>query len=55
LFAGGPALRATTRNIGQATAGVKFLLTRGESKFLIAVATIQNLVDQKISRFLTRC
>lgn len=55
LLARSPALRATARRVGQTTAGIKFLLTRGKSKFLIAVATIQNLIGQGVSRFLTCC
>ncbi len=55
LLACGTALRATARRIGQTTAGIKFLLTFGKSEFLIAVATIQNLIGQRVSRFLLCC
>jgi hypothetical protein len=55
LLSCGTALRATARRVGQTTAGIKFLLTRGKSEFLIAVATIQNLIGQGVSRFLTCC
>jgi hypothetical protein len=53
LLARRPALGATARCIGQTTAGIKFLLACGKSEFLIAVATIQNLIGQGVSRFLT--
>jgi hypothetical protein len=49
------ALRATARRIGQTTTRIKFLLTRGKSEFLIAVATIQNLIGQRVARFLLCC
>jgi hypothetical protein len=55
LLASRPALGTTARHIGQTTAGVKFLFACGKSKFLIAVATIQNLIGQELSRFLTCC
>jgi hypothetical protein len=55
LLARRPALGATARCIGQTTAGIKFLLACGKSEFLIAVATIQNLIGQGVSRFLTCC
>lgn len=44
LFASGAALRATAGCIGQSTARVKFLLASGKGEFLVAVATIQDLV-----------
>jgi hypothetical protein len=43
---GGSARRATRRSIRQTMTCVKFLLTYGENKFLIAVATIQGLVTE---------
>ena len=52
LLSCGTALRATARFVGQTPAGIKFLLTRGKSEFLIAVATIQKLIGQRVSRFL---
>jgi hypothetical protein len=48
LFTSRPALWAAARCIGQATAGIKFLFTCGKSEFLIAVATIQNLIGQEV-------
>jgi selenophosphate synthase len=55
LLSCGTALRATARRVGQTTAGIKFLLTRGKGEFLIAVATIQNLIGQRVTRFLLCC
>ncbi len=55
LLSGGTALRATARRVGQATARIKLLLTCGKGEFLIAVATIQNLIGQRVTRFLLCC
>ncbi len=44
LFTSSAALRATAGCIGQSAARVKFLLTSSKGKFLVAVATIQDLV-----------
>src|ERR1019366_8718660 len=46
LFTGGAALGATARCIGQATAGIKFLLTDSKGELLVAISTIQGLVSQ---------
>lgn len=45
-FTGGAARWTTARSIRQIMTGVKFLLTNGEDKFLIAIPATQGLITQ---------
>jgi len=45
-FACSTALGTATRRIHQSSASIKFLLANGENEFLIAIATIQDLICQ---------